>query len=190
MADYTLKCTGEQLDAAVEKANSAFVALDNKLNKDDVYDGLDNEDASKALSARQGKILKDNWVPYTGATKDINIGYHAFTVGSESSVYTQITPGSISLKNSLGTLSIGANAIGVNGKAIYWPTVSGLPDWEYFALRSDITSHAGIDKVGTVTKVTAGTGLKITGTDTVTPNVEIDEATTFIFDCGSSTVNV
>ena len=60
MADYTLKCTGEQLDDAVEKANSTFVALDNKLNKDDIYDGLDSEDASKALSARQGKILKDN----------------------------------------------------------------------------------------------------------------------------------
>lgn len=28
MADYTLKCTGEQLDAAVEKANSAFLSLD------------------------------------------------------------------------------------------------------------------------------------------------------------------
>ena len=58
MADYTLKCTGEQLDDAIEKANSAFMALDNKLNKNDVYDGLDSEDVSKALSARQGKLLK------------------------------------------------------------------------------------------------------------------------------------
>ena len=131
-----------------------------------------------------------NLVPYTGATKDINIGNHMFTVGNESSGYVQTIPGSISLKNSLGTLNIGVTALNVNGTAIYWPTVSGLPDWKYFALRSDITSHAGIDKVGTVTKVTAGTGLKITGTETVTPNVEIDEATTFIFDCGSSTVNI
>lgn len=131
-----------------------------------------------------------NLVPYTGATKDVSIGNHMFTVGNESSGYVQTIPGSISLKNSQGTLSIGANAIGVNGKAIYWPTVSGLPDWEYLALRSDITSHAGIDKVGTVTSVSAGVGLKVTGTASVTPKVEIDDATTFIFDCGSSTVNV
>lgn len=131
-----------------------------------------------------------NLVPYTGATKDISIGNHMFTVGNESSGYVQTIPGSISLKNSQGTLNIGATSLGVDGKAIYWPTVSGLPDWEYFALRSDITSHAGIDKVGTVTSVSAGVGLKVTGTANVTPKVEIDEATTFIFDCGSSTVNV
>lgn len=131
-----------------------------------------------------------NLVPYTGATKDISIGNHMFTVGNESSGYVQTIPGSISLKNSQGTLNIGATSLGVNGKAIYWPTVSGLPDWEYFALRSDITSHAGIDKVGTVTSVSAGVGLKVTGTASVTPKVEIDEGTTFIFDCGSSTVNV
>ena len=147
MADYTLKCTGEQLDAAVEKANSAFVALNNKLNKDDVYDGLDNEDASKALSARQGKLLKnwvDNCITYTGANKDIDIGSHAFTmnnvftVGSENSVCTQASPGSIYLKNPLGTLSIGTYSLSVNGTTIYWPTLSADPNGKYLALRSDI----------------------------------------------------
>ena len=145
-----------------------------------------------------GTVITDitNLVPYTGATKDIDIGTHSFTmssiftVGSESSVYTQATPGSISLKNPIGTLSIGTYSLSVNGTTIYWPTVSADPNGKYFALTSDITSHAGIDKVGTVTKVTAGTGLKITGTASVTPNVEIDEATTFIFDCGSSTENI
>ena len=144
MADYTLKCTGEQLDAAVEKANSAFVALDNKLNKDDVYDGLDSEDASKALSARQGKLLKnwvDNCITYN---KDIDIGSHSFTmsnvftVASDNSLYTQITPGSISLQNPIGTLSIGTYSLRVNGTTIYWPTVSADPNGKYLALRSDI----------------------------------------------------
>lgn len=210
-----------------------------------------------------------NLVPYTGATKDINIGTHSFTmssvftVGSESSVYTQTTPGSIVLKNPIGTLSIGISSLTVNGTTIYWPTVSADPNGKYFALKSDIpttdnlvpytgaindinigdhkfsisstnnTSSFQSDSVtvndskffwpsasnipfdakiialtgdipkettvlgwgftknkGTVTKVTASTGLKITGTATVTPNVEIDEATTFIFDCGSSTENI
>lgn len=80
MADYTLKCTGEQLDDAIEKANSAFLSLDNKLNKDDVYDGLDSEDASKALSARQGKLLK-NWIEDNCITynKDIDLGEYSLT---------------------------------------------------------------------------------------------------------------
>ena len=86
------------------------------------------------------------FVPYTGANKDINIGNHSFTmgsvftVGSENSVYTQTVPGSISLKNPIGTLGIGISSFTVNGTTIYWPTVSGDPNGKYFALRSDIPS--------------------------------------------------
>lgn len=47
--------------------------------------------------------------------------------------------------------------------------------------------HAGIDKVGTVTSVAAGTGLKITGTASVNPTVEIDDAVIFILNGGSAT---
>lgn len=91
------------------------------------------------------KTLADNingkFVPYTGAKKDINIGSHVFTVGSESSVYTQTTPGSIALKNPLGTLSIGISSLTVNGTTIYWPTVSADPNGKYFALKSDIPAN-------------------------------------------------
>ena len=52
------------------------------------------------------------------------------------------------------------------------------------------TAFPGLNKVGTVTSVSAGVGLKITGTASVTPKVEIDEAIEFIFDCGSATVNI
>lgn len=69
------------------------------------------------------------------------------------------------------------------------------------ALSSDINLSAadvgvteaafpGLDKVGTVTSVSAGVGLKVTGTPSVAPVVEIDEAIEFILDCGSSTVNI
>lgn len=47
--------------------------------------------------------------------------------------------------------------------------------------------HAGIDKVGTVTSVAAGTGLKVTGTASVNPTVEIDDAVIFILNGGSAT---
>ena len=96
-----------------------------------------------------GTVITDtaNLVPYTGATKDIDIGTHSFTmssiftVGSESSVYTRTTPGSISLKNPIGTLSIGTYSLSVNGTTIYWPTVSADPNGKYFALKSDIPAN-------------------------------------------------
>ena len=94
-------------------------------------------------------------------------------------------------KNALVKLEQGTNVTISADAAAKTITINGKSDASINSLiDAKLGDHAGIDKVGTVTKVTAGTGLKITGTDTVTPNVEIDEATTFIFDCGSSTVNV
>ena len=60
----------------------------------------------------------------------------------------------------------------------------------YASKISTLESKPGLDKVGTVTSVSAGVGLKITGTAGVAPKVEIDEATVFVFDCGSATVNI
>ena len=48
----------------------------------------------------------------------------------------------------------------------------------------------GLDKVGTVTSVSAGEGLKVTGTASVAPTIEINDAIEFILDCGSSTKNI
>lgn len=50
-----------------------------------------------------------------------------------------------------------------------------------------IGNHAGVDKVGTVTSVSAGVGLKVTGTASVAPKVEIDDSVVFVFNCGSAT---
>ena len=50
-----------------------------------------------------------------------------------------------------------------------------------------LEAKPGLDKVGTVTRVSAGTGLKVTGTASTTPVVEIDDSVVFIFNCGSST---
>ena len=61
---------------------------------------------------------------------------------------------------------------------------------DYASKITTLEGKPGLDKVGTVTQVTAGVGLKVTGTATVTPKVEIDEAIEFIFDCGSATVNI
>ena len=57
-------------------------------------------------------------------------------------------------------------------------------------VESQITAHAGVDKVGTVTSVAAGAGLKVTGTASINPTIGFDDTYTFVIDCGSSTVNV
>lgn len=91
------------------------------------------------------KTLADNingkFIPYTGAKKDINIGSHVFTVGDVNTVYTQTAPGSIALKNPMGTLSIGTYSVTVNDTTIYWPTVSADPNGKYLALKSDIPAN-------------------------------------------------
>ncbi len=49
-------------------------------------------------------------------------------------------------------------------------------------------THPGVDKTGTVTKVSAtvGSGLKITGDATKTPNIDWDDTVVLVFDCGDS----
>ena len=63
--------------------------------------------------------------------------------------------------------------------------INGLIDTK---LTAYTTAHPGVNKTGTVTRVsaTAGSGLKITGTDTETPNIDWDDAVTLVFDCGDS----
>ena len=64
--------------------------------------------------------------------------------------------------------------------------INGLIDTK---LTTYTTAHPGVDKTGTVTSVsaTAGSGLKITGTATTTPNIDWDDTVTLVFDCGDST---
>lgn len=94
-------------------------------------------------------------------------------------------------KNALVKLVQGTNVTISADAAAKTITINGKSDASINSLiDAKLGNHAGIDKVGTVTSVSAGVGLKVTGTASVTPKVEIDEGTTFIFDCGSSTVNV
>lgn len=55
-------------------------------------------------------------------------------------------------------------------------------------LNTYTTNHPGVNKLGTVTKVTAttGSGLKITGDATKTPNIDWDDTVVLVFDCGDS----
>ena len=60
----------------------------------------------------------------------------------------------------------------------------------YAADISALEAKPGLDKVGTVTSVAGANGIKVTGTATTTPVVEIDTAAVFILDCGTATTNI
>lgn len=66
-------------------------------------------------------------------------------------------------------------------------TISGKSDADIKTLaEAQIKTHSGVDKVGTVTSVAAGAGLKITGTASTTPTIGFDDDCTFVFDCGGA----
>lgn len=63
--------------------------------------------------------------------------------------------------------------------------INGLIDTK---LTAYTTAHPGVDKVGTVTTVSAAanSGFKITGTATTAPTIDWDDTVTLVFDCGDS----
>ena len=119
------------------------------------------------------------------------------TSGSYNDLTNKPTIDNSNQKVAVGTTGFGANdtvkfAGGTNisvsadtaNKTI---TVSGKSDADIKTLaEAQIKTHAGVDKVGTVTSVAAGTGLKISGTASVSPTVGFDDDCTFVFDCGGA----
>lgn len=57
-------------------------------------------------------------------------------------------------------------------------------------VNSAIEAYPGVNATGTVTSVAGANGIKVTGTATTTPVVEIDTASVFILDCGTATTNI
>lgn len=119
------------------------------------------------------------------------------TSGSYNDLTNKPTIDNSNQKIAVGTTGFGANdtvkiAGGTNisvsadttNKTI---TVSGKSDADIKALaETQIKTHGGVDKTGTVTSVAAGAGLKISGTASTTPTVGFDDNCTFIFDCGGA----
>ena len=63
----------------------------------------------------------------------------------------------------------------------------------YDGYAADITAleaKPGLDKVGTVTSVAAGTGLAVTGNASATPTIGFDDDCVFIFNCGNASTLV
>lgn len=86
-------------------------------------------------------------------------------------------------QDKLSTAQLGAVNSGITAAKV--GTYDG-----YASKITALEGKPGLDKVGTVTNVSAGVGLKVTGTAAVAPKVEIDDSVVFVFDCGSATVNI
>lgn len=125
------------------------------------------------------------------AHQDISGKQDKLTTDQLSAVNSGITEAKVSTydgyatskQDKLSTTQLGAVNSGITAAKV--GTYDGYAD-KITALEG----KPGLDKVGTVTNVSAGVGLKVTGTASVSPKVEIDDSVVFVFDCGSATVNI
>lgn len=155
------------------------------LNKTGTITGITMNGASKGTSG-----VVDLGTVIT-AHQDISGKQDKLTAEQLNAVNSGITEAKVSTydgyatskQDKLSTAQLGAVNSGITAAKV--GTYDG-----YAGKITALEGKPGIDKVGTVTSVSAGVGLKITGTASVTPRVEIDEATVFVFDCGSATVNI
>lgn len=164
-------------DAQLEAVNSGITS-----DKVSTYDGY-----AALISGKQGALDETQLAAVNSGITTTKVakydGYESSISGKQDKI-TSANKLSSDLIDGLGAAaSKGVDAtIAANSASTNLPTSKAVED--------RINDHAGIDKVGTVTSVSAGVGLKVTGTAGVTPKVEIDEATVFVFDCGSATVNI
>ena len=128
--------------------------------------------AHQDISGKQDKLTADQ-------LSAVNSGITADKVGTYDGYATTIA----GKQDKLSTAQLGAVNSGITAAKV--GTYDG-----YASKISTLESKPGLDKVGTVTNVSAGVGLKVTGTATVAPKVEIDDSVVFVFDCGSATVNI
>lgn len=175
----------QSLDGKQDKLNDTqLAAVNSGITSDKVstYDGY-----AALINGKQGALDETQLNAVNSGITAAKVtkydGYESSINGKQDKI-TSSNKLSSSLVDGLGA----AASKGVDATIEANSTSTNLPTSQ--AVESRINAHAGIDKVGTVTSVSAGVGLKITGTAGVTPKVEIDEATVFVFDCGSATVNI
>lgn len=164
-------------DVQLEAVNSGITS-----DKVSTYDGY-----AALINGKQGALDETQLAAVNSGITTTKVakydGYESSINGKQDKI-TSANKLSSDLIEGLGA----AASKGVDATIAANSTSTNLPTSK--AVEDRINAHAGIDKVGTVTSVSAGVGLKVTGTAGVTPKVEIDEATVFVFDCGSATVNI
>lgn len=175
----------QSLDGKQDKLDAdQLAAVNSGITSDKVstYDGY-----AALIEGKQGALTETQLAAVNSGITTAKVtkydGYEASINGKQDKI-TAANKLSSDLIDGLGA----AASKGVDGTIAANSSSTNLPTSK--AVEDRINAHAGIDKVGTVTSVAAGTGLKITGTASVNPTVEIDDSVVFVFDCGSATVNI
>lgn len=175
----------QSLDGKQDKLNDTQLeAVNSGITSDKVstYDGY-----AALINGKQGALDETQLAAVNSGITTTKVakydGYESSINGKQDKI-TSTNKLSSSLIEGLGAAAFKDvdATIAANSASTNLPTSKAVED--------RINAHAGIDKVGTVTSVSAGVGLKVTGTAGVAPKVEIDESTVFVFDCGSATVNI
>lgn len=148
--------TGITINGATKNPVSGVVDLGTVITSHQSLDGKQDKLTADQLAAVNSGITATKVGNYDGYATTIAGKQDKLTTAQTNAVNSGITAGKVTTYD------------GYAGKI---STLEGKP---------------GLDKVGTVTNVSAGVGLKVTGTATVTPKVEIDEGTTFVLNCGTS----
>lgn len=183
------------------KINNKALSSDINLSADDVgvteaaFPGLNKTGTVTAVKMNGTTKNPASGVVDLGtvitAHQDISGKQDKLTTDQLSAVNSGITEAKVSTydgyatskQDKLSTAQLGAVNSGITEAKV--STYDGYAD-KITALEG----KPGLDKVGTVTNVSAGVGLKVTGTAAVAPKVEIDDSVVFVFDCGSATVNI
>ncbi len=152
--------TAVKMNGTTKNPASGVVDLGTVITSHQSLDGKQDKLSDTQLAAVNSGITEDKVSTYDGYANTIAGKQDKLTTAQTNAVNSGITSGKVS-------------------------TYDG-----YASKISALEGKPGLDKVGTVTGVSAGVGLKVTGTASVAPKVEIDEAVVFVFDCGSATVNI
>lgn len=152
--------TAVKMNGTTKNPSSGVVDLGTVITSHQSLDGKQDKLSDTQLAAVNSGITEDKVSTYDGYANTIAGKQDKLTTAQTNAVNSGITTEKVKA---------------YDGYADKITALEGKP---------------GLDKVGTVTNVSAGVGLKVTGTAAVAPKVEIDDSVIFVFDCGSATVNI
>lgn len=172
----TAVAAADEANLPTNKAVADYVAAEiGKLDVEATAVGAG--ETIKSISETDGKIAVEKQA--IAITQSQVAGLTDALAGKQAAI-TAENKLSADLVAGLGAAAKKGVAATVTAEGADLPTEKAVVDY--------IAAQGFTKNVGTVTSVAAGVGLKVTGTASVNPTIEIDEEVEFILDCGTSTV--
>lgn len=172
----TAVAAADEANLPTNKAVADYVAAEiGKLDVEATAVGAG--ETIKSISETDGKITVEKQAI---AIKQSQVAGLADALAGKQAAITAENKLSADLVDGLGAAARKGVAETVTAEGADLPTAKAVADY--------VAAQGFTKNVGTVTSVAAGVGLKVTGTASVNPTIEIDEEVEFILDCGTSAV--